>query len=100
YDLEGKQLAQLTNGNWEVTAVQGVDQEKGVVYFTATEKSPLERHLYRVGLDGTGCERITKEEGIHAVKFAPEAKDYVDTYSTTLVPPRQDLMHADGTRAG
>ncbi len=100
YDMEGKQLAQLTNGEWEVTAVQGVDEAKGVVYFTATEKSPLERHLYRVGLDGSGFARITKEEGTHVVKFGPGADGYVDTYSTNLVPPRQDLMHADGTRAG
>jgi dipeptidyl-peptidase 4 len=100
YDMDGKQLAQLTNGDWEVTALQGVDEAKGVVYFTATEKSPLERHLYRVGLDGSGFARITKEEGTHAVKFGPGAKDYVDTYSTNLVPPRQDLMHADGTRGG
>ena len=49
YDLEGKQLAQVTKGNWEVFAVHGVDEAKGLVYFTAAEKSPLERHLYRVG---------------------------------------------------
>ena len=98
--MDGKQLAQLTNGEWEVTALQGVDEAKGVVYFTATEKSPLERHLYRVGLDGSGFARITKEEGTHAMKFAPGAEAYVDTYSTNLVPPRQDLMHADGTRLG
>jgi dipeptidyl-peptidase-4 len=100
YDMDGKQLAQLTNGDWEVAAVQAVDEAKGIVYFTAMEKSPLERHLYRVGLDGSGFARITKEEGTHAVKFAPGAASYVDTYSTNLVPPRQDLMHADGTRAG
>ena len=100
YDMDGKQLAQLTNGEWEVIAVQGVDEAKGVVYFTATEKSPLERHVYRVGLDGTGFARISKEEGTHAVKFAPGAGAYVDTYSTNLVPPRQELMHADGSAAG
>src|SRR5882762_9686737 len=62
YDLEGKQLAQLTEGEWEVSAVDAVDEAKGLVYFTATEKSPLERHLYRVTLDGTGFTRLTKDE--------------------------------------
>jgi dipeptidyl-peptidase 4 len=100
YDLGGKPLAQLTNGEWEISAIQSVDEAKGIVYFTATEKSPLERHLYRVGLDGAGFSRITKEEGTHAIKFAPGAGAYVDTYSTNLVPPRQDLMHVDGSRAG
>src|SRR6202140_1265858 len=53
YNLEGKQLAQLTKGDWEVSAIDAVDEKAGVIYFTATEKSPMERHLYRVGLDGT-----------------------------------------------
>jgi len=54
YDLEGKQLAELTKGNWEVSGVQAVDEAKSLVYFTATEKSALERHLYRVALDASG----------------------------------------------
>ena len=39
YDLEGKELAQLTKGEWEVEAVDAVDEKAGVIYFTATEKS-------------------------------------------------------------
>jgi dipeptidyl-peptidase-4 len=89
---------QLTKGDWEVDHVDGVDEGKGVVYFTATEKSPLERHLYRVGLDGSGFARITKEEGTHRVNFAPNAAMYVDTYSNANTPPRQDLYRADGTK--
>src|SRR5258708_16303794 len=48
FDLEGRQLAQITKGEWEVSAVDAIDEAKGFVYFTATQKSPLERHLYRV----------------------------------------------------
>src|SRR6266436_1821310 len=46
YDLDGKQLAQLTKGDWEISALEAVDESKGLIYFTATEKSALERHLY------------------------------------------------------
>ncbi len=98
YDLEGKQLAQLTKGDWEVSAVQAIDETKGLVYFTAAEKSPLERHLYRVALDGSGFTRITKDEGTHGVNFAPDASAFLDTYSNATNPPRQDLMRADGSR--
>src|ERR1700687_5476477 len=79
YDLGGKQLAELTKGEWEVSGLDAVDESKGLVYFTATEKSPLERHLYRVALDGSGFTRITKEEGTHAVDFAPGSAYFVDT---------------------
>src|SRR6266403_4854178 len=75
YDLEGKQLAQLTTGEWEVSAIDAIDEPKGLVYFTATEKSPLERHLYRVALDGSGFARLSKGEGTHAAVLAPHAGD-------------------------
>jgi len=95
YDLEGKQLAQLTKGEWEVTAVDAVDEAKGLVYFTATEKSPLERQLYRVALDGSGFARISKEAGSHAAVLAPNAAAFYDTFSNAAAPPRQDLCRAD-----
>jgi dipeptidyl-peptidase 4 len=98
YDLDGKQLAQVTKGDWEVAAVDGVDESKGLVYFTATEKSVLERHLYRVSLDGSGFTRLTKDEGSHAVTIAPDASALVDTYSNTSAPSRQNLFRADGSR--
>jgi dipeptidyl-peptidase-4 len=97
YDLGGKQLAQLTKGDWEVSTVDGVDEAKGLVYFTAAEKSPLERQLYRVALDGSGFARLTKEDGTHAAVLAPNASAFVDTFSSTAAPPRQDLYRADGS---
>ena len=99
YDLTGKQLVQLTEGDWEVTHLNGVDEEKGVVYFSATEKSPTERHLYRAALDGTGFARLTKDDGIHNAQLSPNKNFYVNTYSNAMTPPRQDLYHIDGTRA-
>jgi dipeptidyl-peptidase-4 len=95
YGLDGKEEAQLTKGNWEVTALEGVDEAKGIVYFNATEKSPMERHLYRVGLDGTGLERVTKQEGVHAVQLSPVANAFVDSYSNAITPPRQWVSKLD-----
>src|ERR1019366_8725977 len=114
YSLEGKELAQLTKGDWEVSAINAVDEKAELVYFTAAEKSPMERHVYRVGLDGSGFTCITKEAGTHAVNFAPSTSSppavsmassasasvsvFIDTYSNTMNPPRQDLLRPDGSR--
>ena len=98
YDLEGKQLAQLTHGEWEVTGLVGLDEDAKSVFFTATEKSPLERHLYRVGLDGSGFARVTQDAGTHEINMAAGARAYLDTYSDAGHPPRQDLYRADGTK--
>ncbi len=98
YDLNGKQLSQVTKGEWEVTGTDSVDEGKGLIYFTATEKTPLERHLYRAALNGSGFSRVTKQDGMHAIQFSPNSAFYADTYSNSMTPPRQDIYHSDGTR--
>jgi dipeptidyl-peptidase-4 len=98
YGLDGNHVVQLTKGDWEVTGVDAVDETNGLIYFTATEKSPLERHLYRVALDGSGFTRLTKEDGTHAASFSSTASAFYDTYSNTAAPPRQELCRADGSR--
>jgi len=98
YNLTGTQLAQLTKGDWEVAHLAAVDETAGIVYFMSTEKSPLERHLYRVSLDGSHFSRITKEDGTHNILFSPNSASYVDTYSNAVTPPRRTSFSADGSR--
>ena len=98
YDSSGKQLAQLTKGDWEVTHLDALREANGWIYFTATQKSPLERHLYRVSLSGDTLTRLTKEDGTHSVQMSPGNDFYVDTYSNVSTEPRQILYHADGER--
>ena len=98
YDLSGKQVAQLTKGDWEVNDVAALDEKTGIVYFICTQKSPLERQLYRVGLDGSGLAQVTAESGTHSINFAPNAAFFLDTFSSTFAPPRQVLYRFDGTR--
>ncbi len=97
FDLSGRELVQLTKGNWEVTSLVGVDETAGVVYFTATEASVLERQLYCVNLDGTGFKRITRQKGTHNPVLSPSGDALADTWSNHATPPRQDLIRTDGS---
>lgn len=98
YDMSGKQVVQLTNGKWEVSQVAVLDETKGLVYFVSTEQSPMERQLYRVPLDGSARTRLTQAAGMHWIQFAPDASFFLDTYSNTSAPPRQDFYRADGVK--
>jgi dipeptidyl-peptidase-4 len=98
YDLAGHQLAQLTRGNWEVTSLVSVDETANVVYFTASEASPLERQLYRVNLDGSGFTRITQEKGTHDVQVSPAGATFLDGWSNHATPGRLDLLRSNGSR--
>jgi dipeptidyl-peptidase-4 len=99
YTAGGKLQRQLTRGDWEVTELVAADEKTAAAYFLATEKSPLERHLYRVPLAGGDVQRITSEPGTHQVQLAPGAARFLDTHSNVSTPPRQDVLRSDGTLA-
>jgi dipeptidyl-peptidase-4 len=100
YDMKGTLVNQVSKGTWEVDKVAGVDEEEGMVYFTANEQSPRERHLYRVGLGGSGFARITKNRGWHDITMAPDRNSFVDSYSTATQPPIVFLSSPSGARLG
>lgn len=93
---DGKEQAQLTQGDWEVSNIAGVDWDKKLVYYTSTEDSPLDRHLYVVGFDGKGKKRLTSAAGTHNISMSPTTEFYLDTYSSITTPTRQTLHARSG----
>ncbi|HLP10600.1 MAG TPA: S9 family peptidase [Flavobacteriales bacterium] len=94
YDYEGKLINQVTSGNWDVVKVVYTDDAKKLAYYTSTEVSPLEAHLYVVGFDGKGKKKLTSVPGHHKINFG--GKYYIDTYSSTTMPKQVDLCDASG----
>ena len=98
YDVNGAHATQLTHGDWEVESLEGVDEAGKAAYYISTEKSPLERQLYRVSLSGGAPVPITHTAGTHEVLMAPAGcAHFVDTASTEVTPPHEEIDHADGT---
>jgi dipeptidyl-peptidase-4 len=98
---------QVTRGPWTVEGRASftgagpglvLDEKSGFLYFTATEKDPRERHLYRVRLDGTGFARLTKEDGTHRTVVSPDGRFYADTWSDARTPPKLWVASQDGTK--
>jgi dipeptidyl-peptidase-4 len=105
YDYEGHLIRRLTAGNWVVDdfrkrAVMGIDETSRTVYFTATEKSPTERHLYSTSLDTADphqVHRITPNDGVHGIAMPPDGRFYIDNFTSSTQPPQVSLHSADGT---
>jgi len=99
YDLSGKQLAQLTSGNWAVDRLLAVDEDRGTLFFDGFAEWALEKHLYRAPLARIEApEKITEAPGWHGVVMAPSANAYIDTFSSRTVAPRVSLHAPDGDR--
>lgn len=92
YDRQkAKLVRQVTKGEFYVREIQHVDEEAGVVYFSANgmnkTEDPYLIHYYRIGLNGKNLVCLTPEEGHHEAVFTDDMQYVIDTYSTIQTPP-------------
>lgn len=97
YDYSGKLVNQITTGNWEVSSVDGVDENTGWVYLSGKKDSPIQQNLYRVKLDGSDFQKISGEHGWYNANYAPDYKHFVEFYSNSETPTITSLKNADGS---
>src|SRR5580658_1907594 len=108
YDNSGKELAQLTSGDWGISDLGGfgpgaanhpaVDEKHGYIYFITNKDDIRETNLYRVSLNDKSLTRITKNAGSNTARVSPDLASFVSAYSNANAPTRQDLCRMDGTR--
>ena len=96
YRNDGALINQITKGSWEVESFYGVDEKSSTLYYSSTEISPLERHIYKVRLDGKKKERLSVSPGTHAAHFSPTFDYYLDTFSDASTPPAVSLVNNRG----
>lgn len=98
FDKNGKQLKQLTKGDWVVDSIKNIDQDKGLIYFTGRKDTPLERHLYSVSLKTGDVKKITKRSGYHTITFSNDSQTYIDNFSSISTPPQVSLHKSNGEK--
>ena len=91
---------QLTSGAFCVRRVLRVNEERGLLYFTANGRNPGEDpyhiHYYRINLDGTGLVDLTPEPANHNARFNEDFSALIDTYSTQDTPPTTVVRSLSG----
>jgi dipeptidyl aminopeptidase/acylaminoacyl peptidase len=82
---------QLTSGQFEVSGVR-VSNDKTKFYFTSSEGSFFERHLYSMLLAGGVRTRITAMPGNNQVDVSPDETMLADVRSYSNKPPELYLL--------
>ncbi|HKN43607.1 MAG TPA: prolyl oligopeptidase family serine peptidase, partial [Propionibacteriaceae bacterium] len=97
YAADGTLLKQVTTGRWELRTLHGVDETNTWMYFSGTERSPIGSDIYRIKLDGSGLERLSKTAGTHDADFSTTFAYYIDSWSDISTPPQTRLHRSDGS---
>lgn len=94
---DGRLIRHVTQGEWPVDAIQGVDEARGRVLFTANRDSPVERRLYSASWKRPAAPlALTASGGWWTVRVAARGGAFVGTYEDPATPPRTGLYRADG----
>jgi dipeptidyl aminopeptidase/acylaminoacyl peptidase len=90
---------QITKGEWVVRSVDRVDDKTRQIWFQASgiypEQDPYYVHFCRINYDGTGLVKLTEGDGTHAIRYAPDGKTFLDTYSRVDMPAVNELRDAN-----
>ncbi|KAL7106916.1 hypothetical protein ACP275_06G021900 [Erythranthe tilingii] len=94
HDLDGVCLGPITQGDWAVDHVAGVNEASGIIYFTGTLDGPLESHLYSTNLFPDASHslqapsRLTNGKGKHVVVLDHMLQRFIDIHDSLSSPPK------------
>ena len=103
YDRNGRVVRPITRGAWPVKGLNGVNEQTGEVFFTASMRDgkelPIEQQLFRASLNRTEAPvAITPAGGWWNASVNAPGTAYVGNYSDPKTPPQSALYRMDGTR--
>ena len=91
FDANGKELKQLTKGNWVVMDVLGFNKKQKTIIFKANKEYPLHHRLYSVNLKGD-IKQLEAVDGVHNAVLSPSGNFLIDRFSTPTRPRVIDVV--------
>lgn len=96
YNLKGELLNAITEGKWQVSSLQYIDEKAKVIYFTARRENSATQDLYRVDYSGKNLKRLTFGDYTHQVQVSPNGKYFITNYSNVSTPNKVALLDNKG----
>lgn len=96
YKTNGFKVKQLTQGNFDVTDFYGYDVSKKLFYYQAAKKTPLQREVYSLRLDGKKEELLSEREGFNKAIFSKGFQYFLNYYSNSHTPMQVTVNNRKG----
>jgi dipeptidyl-peptidase-4 len=96
FDTTGKEVKQLTQGEWIVKSILGFNEKSKEIIITSTEISPLQDNAYAVNVKNGKRRLIGAGEGVHRVQLSGSGKYVIDSYTSHNVARNIDILPVAG----
>lgn len=85
YDLTGRLLRTIGEGNCDITQVYGYDEQTGDVFYQAAAPTPRDRQVFVSRKNGK-TELLTTQTGWNKALFSADLKYFINTWSDCRTP--------------
>lgn len=97
YTLDGELIAPITEGNWNVTNIIGIDKQDKNIFFTATtEEDPCTQHVYRVNIISLAKKKLSRLAGFHTPILDGFSGNIIDIVSNRENAQTYDIIDPNG----
>ena len=87
----GKQVTQLTTGNFEVMEVLGFNTAAKTILYTSNEQDPLQQNVFSVDMKGRRT-LLGNPTGWHHATLSESGTHFIDNYSSPLIARHIDIV--------
>ena len=95
YNLNGQLLRQVEQGEYEVSAVYGVDDQTGNVYYASHQYGATDQRVFMTQANGkTVC--LTDKAGWSSAVFSSDYKSFIHVWSNLNTPPVVTICNNNG----
>ena len=95
YNLNGQLLRQVEQGEYEVSAVYGVDDQTGNVYYASHKYGATDQRVFMTHANGkTVC--LTDKAGWSSAVFSSDYKSFIHVWSNLNTPPVVTICNNNG----
>ncbi|OAA70849.1 peptidase S9 [Akanthomyces lecanii RCEF 1005] len=97
FSADGTLKNQITQGDWLVRSVEFVDTRERKTWFKAfgvKGQDPYHTHLACVNFGGAALRFITEEDSSHLLRFGPDRRFIIDSWSRVDLLPRAGVIDA------
>ena len=92
FNKDGKQIKQITKGNWVVMDVLGFNNKAKSIVYVSNECSPIQRNTWAVNVENGTRTLLDNGKGYHYATLSDGGKYLVDNYTEPSVPRKIDII--------
>ena len=94
YDITGKLIKQLTEGQWLVNSILGFNEKKKEILFSVNDATGRDNFSVNVktGKRSLPFSMHTDTEGVHNATASQSGRYVIDSYSTPTIPRKIDII--------